>query len=99
MGNGPSSWYADIMGTSREIDVTNLDATHRRVLEEVIGTDLRANQRLLISVREIPDTEASIRRAQSLDEWTKVYEGLSDEQIETIDRDVNQRANLTRNVP
>jgi hypothetical protein len=81
------------MKTSHEIDVTALDAAHLRALEDVIGIQLQRNQRLIISVSDV-DT----RCAQSLSNWTEVYEGLSDEQIESIDRDVRTRANLTRNL-
>jgi hypothetical protein len=85
------------METSREIDVANLDAAHRRALEEVIGSRLQRNQRLIIRLAEIEATAP--RPPQLVDDWTKVYEGLSDEQIASIDRDVTTRANLTRHVP
>jgi hypothetical protein len=44
---------------------------------------------------------ATRRPPQSLSGWTRVYNGLTDEQIETIDRDAKARANLTftRSVP
>jgi thiamine-phosphate pyrophosphorylase len=37
--------------------------------------------------------------AQSIADWKRVYEGLTEEQIEAIHRDVNTRANLTRYLP
>jgi hypothetical protein len=83
------------MNTELHVDVTTLDAAHRRALEDVIGKELQANQRLVISVTEVADTKA----AQTLDDWTKVYDGLSNEKIEAIDRDVKTRANLTRDLP
>jgi hypothetical protein len=90
-----------IMETSHTIDVMTLDATHRRALEEVIGVQLQANQRLIIGVTEIDvsASEATPRRTQTVQDWTKVYEGLSDEQIEEIDRIAKTRADLTRNLP
>lgn len=88
------------METSREIDVTSLDSEHRRAFEDVIGTPLQGNQRLIIKVAEIDAAPAAPpRRAQSISDWTKVYEGLSEEQIEAIDREVKTRANLTRHLP
>ena len=94
-------WYDLNMETSRTIDVMTLDATHRQALEDLIGVQLQANQRLVIGVTEIdlPVSEGTPRRAQTLEDWTKVYEGLSDEQVEEIDRIANTRANLTRNLP
>lgn len=82
-------------------DVTALDETHRRALEDVLGRELHANQRLIINVLEleVPGGAAGERPPQSLDEWTRVYEGLSDDQIEQIDEVAKTRAKLTRNVP
>jgi hypothetical protein len=89
------------MEMSRSIDVVSLDATHRRALEDLIGVQLQANQRLVIGVSEIETatSEAPSRRSQTLEDWTSVYEGLSDEQIEAIDRIAKTRADLTRNLP
>ena len=85
------------METGLKIDVANLDAPHRRALEEVIGQQLAANQQLIINVTqvEVPRSIAP-RPAQTLDDWTKVYAGLSDEDIEDIDKIAKTRANLTR---
>jgi hypothetical protein len=87
------------MEASREIDVTSLDAAHRQAFEDVIGTRLQRSQRLIISVAEITATAGVARSAQSIDDWKKVYDGLSDEEVALIDRDVTTRANLTRNLP
>jgi hypothetical protein len=89
------------METSHEINVTSLDEEHRRAFEDVIGTPLRGNQRLMISVTEVDRTLAAapLRRAQSISDWTKVYEGLTDAEVEAIDRDVKTRANVTRHLP
>ncbi len=88
------------MEASLKIDVAALDDPHRRALEEVIGLELALNQQLVISVIDsgAPASDAT-RPAQSLDDWTRVYEGLSDQQIQCIDQIAKQRANLTRNVP
>ncbi len=83
-----------------KIDVATLDDPHRRALEEVLGRHLEANQRLNISVTEvnIPSSDQT-QPGQSLDDWTKVYDGLSDEEIESIDKIAKTRAKLTRNLP
>jgi hypothetical protein len=83
-----------------KIDVATLDDPHRRALEEVLGRHLEANHRLNIRVTEVgtPPSDRA-QPLQSLDDWTKVYEGLSDEEIESIDEIVKTRAKLTRNLP
>lgn len=88
------------MQPNLNIDVAALDLPHRRAIEEVIGQTLAINQRLVISVTDI-ETPASApaRPFQSLDDWTKVYDGLSDADIESIDKIAKTRANLTRNLP
>jgi hypothetical protein len=88
------------MENGLKIDVATLDASHRRALEEVIGRELATNQQLMISVIEATTSlSGTMRPAQSLDDWTRVYEGLGDEQIEAIDEIAKTRANLTRNPP
>ncbi|HET6884198.1 MAG TPA: hypothetical protein VFI31_28855 [Pirellulales bacterium] len=83
-----------------KINVGSLDVPHRRALEEVIGRELAANQRLIIHVAEIDvGEEQSSQPAQSLDDWTSVYAGLSEQEIEAIDKIAKTRANLTRDLP
>jgi hypothetical protein len=65
------------METERTIDVAALDAPHRRALDEVVGCELAAHQRLVISVIEVAPPAGSARPAQTLEDWTSVYEGLS----------------------
>ena len=88
------------MESDLKINVATLDAPHRQALEEVIGRQLAGNQALLISVIDlgaVPDTEQ--RPPQSLEDWTQVYEGLSEEEIEAVDAIAKSRANLTRDLP
>jgi len=88
------------METDVKIDVAALDTPHRRALEEVIGRQLAGNQRLLISVIELgTEPRPEPRPAQTLDDWTRVYDGLTDEEIEAVDKIAKKRANLTRNLP
>ena len=81
-------------------NVAEIDTADRRALEHVIGTHLTERQQVIISVIEvaIPQTAAP-REAQTLADWTHVYDGLSDEEIEDIDKIAKTRANLTRNLP
>jgi hypothetical protein len=84
-------------------DVTSLDDTHRRALEDVIGRELQSSQRLIISVldAEVPPAAAAKgpRPPQSLADWANVYEGLSDDQIDQIDQIATTRATLSRHLP
>lgn len=82
-----------------QVDVVSFDASHRRALEEIIGRELAANQRLSISVTDVAAPPAPPKQAQSLNDWTGVYEGLSDEEVNEIDKIVKTRANLTRPLP
>jgi hypothetical protein len=86
------------MQNGLKIDVATLDLPHRRALEEVIGRGLSDDQQLLISIVETSTSGADLP-AQSLEDWTRVYDGLTDEQIDAIDRIANTRANLTRDLP
>jgi len=65
------------MEADLKIDVATLDSSHRRALEEVIGCELAANQRLIISVIEVTMPESGgPRPVQTLDDWTSVYDDL-----------------------
>jgi len=92
--------YNDGMETDLKIDVGSLDEPHRRALEEVVGRQLAANQRLIISITEmeVPSSDAH-RPPQTLEDWTRVYDGLTDAEIEEIDSIVKTRADLTRDLP
>ena len=59
--------------------------SHRHALEEVIGCELASQQRLIISVIEVkmPVTDDA-QPPQTPDDWTSVYDGLSDCEIDQI---------------
>jgi hypothetical protein len=88
------------METPVSIDVAALDVPHRRALEDLIGRPLTVGQLLVISVIDVaPPPGAALRPAQALEDWTKVYDGLSDDDIEVVDRIAKTRADLTRPLP
>jgi len=88
------------MGNELKIDVATLDAPHRRALEDVVGCELAVSQRLIISIVDVPTpTSSDPRPPQTLEDWTNINEGLSEEDIEEIDKAAKTRANLTRNLP
>ena len=84
-------------------NVTDIDSADRQALEHVLGKRLGANQQVIISVVNLEfagtDTSPADRPAQSLEDWTHIYDGLDEQQIEAVDRIVTTRANLTRNLP
>ena len=93
-------------------DITNLDDAHRRVLEDLVGRELKPDERLVIEVTQASATrvtETSVNAAEGqepapkynarLEPWTKFYEGLSEEEIDAIDREINTRADLSRLSP
>ena len=84
------------MDSTVNIDVANLDALHRQALEEIVGHELATHQRLTISVSEMGSSPATVQPAQSLEDWTTVYDGLIDEEIEAIDQIAKIGADLTR---
>lgn len=84
-------------------NVRDIEASDRGALEHVVGQALRDNQRLIIQIAEIDVSRdapvADARQQQTLEEWTGVYDGLNDKEIETIDKVAKMRANLTRDLP
>lgn len=87
------------MGVELQIDVVTLDAPHRRALEEVIGRELSVHQRLTISVSDLAASSPPTKPAQSLQDWIGIYEGLSDAEVDEIDKIIKTRSNLTRPLP
>ena len=86
-----------------ECNVRDIDSLDRHALEHVVGQALRDNQRLIIQITEVDlagETPADNgQQPQTLADWTKVYEGLSEEQVEAVDTTIKTRTNLTRNLP
>jgi hypothetical protein len=93
-------------------DITSLDDAHRRALEDLLGRKLKPDERLVIEVTQataaqVTETtvkvgeghEPALKYNARLEPWTKFYEGLSDEEIDAIDREINSRADLSRPSP
>jgi len=82
-------------------DVRDIDNTDRCALEHVVGKALRDNQRLVIQIvsldlTEPPPAESSPAGAGKLPAWCNVYEGLTDAEIDELEKTVLTRADLTR---
>jgi hypothetical protein len=81
-------------------NVRDIDAAERRVLEQLLGQTLAENQQLVIRVMDVAGPQnAASKPEQTLDDWTRVYDGLSDDEIEAVDAIAKTRANLTRHLP
>ena len=82
--------------------VGEMQAYERSAAELLLGHRLGGHEQLILHVLELdvkkPLAEDS-RPAQTLEDWVHVYDGLSDEEIETIDVIAKTRANLTRDLP
>ncbi|HHK42762.1 MAG TPA: hypothetical protein ENJ50_10125 [Planctomycetaceae bacterium] len=81
------------------IDVTELSAEQRRLLEEITGCHLAGVRQLTIEVRGAARQPAHERPSQTVEEWTSILDGWTGDQVDAFDRIVSGRANLTRNVP
>jgi len=79
-------------------DVGDLDHGDRSALERVVGHALGEGQRLIIQVLtpERPAAEPPAGELPDLPEWTDVYAGLSDAEIDDLDAAIRERANLSR---
>ena len=81
-------------------NVTDIDPADRQALEHVIGQNLRENQQVVISVLDVDMSKPLPAQTHSpedeIPEWWKVYDGLSDDDVDRLDGAIRQRADLTR---
>jgi hypothetical protein len=78
-------------------NVRDIEETDRHALEHVIGRPLHATQQVIINVVDVDvASQAQGPALDRLPDWCNVYEGLSDEEIERIDRATSRRLDLTR---
>lgn len=78
--------------------VGELQANERSAAELLLGHRLRGNEQLILQVVELDVVELPAndsRSAQTLPEWCNVYKGLTDAEIDDIDKSIT-RCNLTR---
>jgi hypothetical protein len=87
------------METPLHIDVAALDLAHRRAVEDLLGRALRLNERLIIQVAAADLHEPSGRAGEVLGLLTHFYDGMSDQEVDDIDREIKTRANLSRPLP
>lgn len=80
-------------------NVRDLDQTDRSALERVVGHQLRESQQLVIQVMDVAMESPALEAGSGgkLPEWCDVYEGLSDQEIDELDRSI-VRSDSTRNL-
>jgi len=79
--------------------VGELGESERSAAEQLVGHALHENQQLVIQVvTPSPASSHNLAEAdqEQLPEWCNVYAGLSDEEIEALERAISRRLNLTR---
>lgn len=82
-------------------NVKDIGSEDRRALEHVIGAHLAENQQIVINVVNLdisPPKQESVDMPtdQEVPAWWKVYEGLSDEEVDRLDQAIRERAKMTR---
>ena len=79
--------------------VGDLLENERYAAELLLGHRLRGNERLILQVLDIDAVQPpeQLQTAESLPNWCNVYEGLTDPEVDTIQRSIT-RCNSTRSV-
>ena len=80
-------------------NVRDLDQSERSVMERVFGHQLRETQTIVLNLVNIDLNAASPVSSgpvSNVPDYWKIYDGLSDEEIDKLDGEIRQRANLTR---
>jgi hypothetical protein len=83
--------------------VCDLDQIDRSALERIVGHALTETEQVVVTVvnlnLEPSHVQASGQISAEVPEWWKIYEGLSDQEIDELDKAIRQRADLTRDIP
>jgi hypothetical protein len=81
-------------------NIRDLNAADRAALERMVGHLLKETQQVVVNVRDIEvEPTASAQHGTTtgdVPDWWKIYEGLSDQEIDELDQAIRQRADLTR---
>ena len=77
--------------------VGEMQANERSAAELLIGHRLRGHEQLILQVVNLETAEqaSDSRPDQSLPDWCNIYNGLTDEEIDNIDKSI-VRSNLSR---
>lgn len=79
-------------------DVAEIEPRDREALEHVIGHSLADDQRVVITVTPTtpPRQNPQVGPPLEIPAHWRIYEGLSDDEVDRLDHAIRQRANLTR---
>jgi hypothetical protein len=80
-------------------NVGDLNPGDRLAMERVIGQPLGETQRLVIQVVPLESAMPHLQpgdELHDLPEWTDVYNGLTDKEIDDLDAAIRERSNLSR---
>ncbi len=80
-------------------DIRDLPLSERSALERIVGHQLRETTQIIVNVVDVDVSPAApiiTPLEPDVPELWKIYDGLSEEEIETLDQVLRQRANLTR---
>ena len=79
-------------------NVRDIPLSDRSALERVVGHQLRETQQVIVNVVNL-DLSSEVSPATSSEaevpQWWKIYEGLSDEEVDRLDQLIRQRATLS----
>ena len=80
-------------------NIRDLDEADRVALERIIQHKLRDEQQIIVKIVDL-DLGSCVAgahdRVTRVPDWWKIYEGLSDLEIDELDDAIRQRADLTR---
>lgn len=80
-------------------NVAEIDSADRQAIEHLLGRDLAEHQQVIIRIVDLdpasPD-QSAVPGAEGVPAWWKIYEGLSNEDVDRLDGAIRPRANLTR---
>ncbi len=70
--------------------VGDMQANERSAAELLLGHSLRGHEQLILQVVNVDIAEQTneFRSAQSLPDWCNIYNGLTDEEVDNIDKSI-----------
>jgi hypothetical protein len=75
------------------------DDAVRQALERAIGLPLRSDQQVMIQVFDPCGPQPAVgSTGAGLPDWSRVYDGLTDEQISAVEAQLVERPHLSRTI-
>jgi hypothetical protein len=72
--------------------VADLESQDRSALERVVGHSLKDDQQFIIQIVGLPESlpDSPAVGCDVLPDWCRVYEGLSDEEVDELDQSISR---------